>query len=129
MVQVIPAQNITLTYLKEKFALEDQGEIIRGRIDVLVIQEQFWLLVIESKRASFSLLEAIPQALTYMLANPHPENPVFGCVTSGEDFQFIKLIKQDKPEYALSDKFTLSKRENELYTVLIILKNLSKILS
>ncbi|MBW4556251.1 MAG: restriction endonuclease subunit R [Trichormus sp. ATA11-4-KO1] len=112
-----------------ELALEDQGKIIRGRIDVLVIQEQFWLLVIESKRASFSLLEAIPQALTYMLANPHPENPVFGCVTSGEDFQFIKLIKQDKPEYALSDKFTLSKRENELYKVLSILKNLSKILS
>ncbi|MBE9048886.1 restriction endonuclease subunit R [Nostocales cyanobacterium LEGE 11386] len=112
-----------------ELALEDQGEIIRGRIDILVIQEQFWLLVIESKRASFSLLEAIPQALTYMLANPHPENPMFGCVTSGEDFQFIKLIKQDKPEYALSDKFTLSKRENELYTVLSILKNLSKILS
>jgi len=64
-----------------------------------------------------------------MLANPHPEKPVFGCVTSGEDFQFIKLIKQDKPEYALSDKFTLSRRENELYKVLSILKNLSQILS
>jgi len=64
-----------------------------------------------------------------MLANPHPEKPVFGCVTSGEDFQFIKLIKQDQFEYALSDKFTLSRRENELYRVLSILKNLSQILS
>ncbi|WP_369792164.1 MULTISPECIES: hypothetical protein [unclassified Tolypothrix] len=72
------------------------------------------MLVIESKRASFSLLEAIPQAIAYMLANPDPEKPIFGCVTSGEDFQFIKLIQQDKSEYALSDKFTLSKRENEL---------------
>ncbi|MDP5337898.1 MAG: restriction endonuclease subunit R [Nodularia sp. (in: cyanobacteria)] len=112
-----------------EISAEDKGEIIRGRIDVLVIQAQFWLLVIESKRSSFSLLEAIPQALTYMLANPHPEKAVFGCVTSGEDFQFIKLIKQDKPEYALSDKFTLSRRENELYKVLSILKNLSQILS
>jgi hypothetical protein len=112
-----------------EISAEDKVEIIRGRIDVLVIQQQFWLLVIESKKASFSLLEAIPQALTYMLANPHPEKPVFGCVTNGEDFQFIKLIKQDKPEYALSDKFTLSRRENELYIVLSILKKLSKILS
>ncbi|KZL48790.1 restriction endonuclease subunit R [Nodularia spumigena CENA596] len=112
-----------------EISAEDKGEIIRGRIDVLVIQEQFWLLVIESKRSSFSLLEAIPQALSYMLANPYPEKPVFGCVTSGEDFQFIKLIKQDKSEYALSDKFTLSRRENELYRVLSILKNLSQILS
>jgi hypothetical protein len=111
-----------------EISAEDKVEIIRGRIDVLVIQQQFWLLVIESKKASFSLLEAIPQALTYMLANPYPEKAVFGCVTNGEDFQFIKLIKQDKPEYALSDKFTLSRRENELYRVLSILKKLSKIL-
>ncbi len=112
-----------------EISAEDKVEIIRGRIDVLVIQQQFWLLVIESKKAIFSLLEAIPQALTYMLANPYPEKAVFGCVTNGEDFQFIKLIKQDKPEYALSDKFTLSRRENELYRVLSILKKLSKILS
>lgn len=112
-----------------EISAEDKGEIIRGRIDILVIQKQFWLLVIESKKASFSLLEAIPQALTYMLANLYAEKPVFGCVTNGEDFQFIKLIKQDKPEYALSDKFTLSRRENELYRVLSILKKLSTILS
>jgi hypothetical protein len=110
-------------------ALEDKGEIVRGRIDILVIQEQLWLLVIESKRASFSLLDAIPQAISYMLANPDQDKPVFGCVTSGEDFQFIKLLKQDKYEYALSDKFTLSKRENELYQVLRIFKNLSQVLS
>lgn len=112
-----------------EISAEDKGEIIRGRIHILVIQKQFWLLVIESKKASFSLLEAIPQALSYMLANPHPEKPVFGCVTNGEDFQFIKLINQDKPEYALSDKFTFSRRENELYIVLSILKKLSTILS
>lgn len=64
-----------------------------------------------------------------MLANPHPEKSVFGCVTSGEVFQFIKLIKQNTSEYALSDKFTLSKRENGLYQVLRILKKLSQILS
>ena len=46
-----------------EIAVEDQEEVIRGRIDVLVIQQQLWLLVIESKRPTFSLLEAIPQAL------------------------------------------------------------------
>ncbi|MEH2054576.1 MAG: restriction endonuclease subunit R [Nostoc sp.] len=112
-----------------EIALEDEGEIIRGRIDILVIQEKFWLLVIESKRASFSLLAAIPQTLTYMLANPNPDKPVFGLVTNGEDFQFIKLIKQDKAKYNLSDKFTLSKRQNELYQVLRILRKLSQSLS
>ncbi|MEH2098953.1 MAG: type I restriction endonuclease [Nostoc sp.] len=112
-----------------EIVLEDEEEIIRGRIDVLVIKEKLWLLVIESKRASFSILAAIPQALAYMLGNHNPDKPVFGCVTNGEDFQFIKLIKQDKPKYALSDKFTLSKRENELYQVLRILRKLSQSLS
>ncbi|WP_242038065.1 restriction endonuclease subunit R [Tolypothrix sp. FACHB-123] len=112
-----------------EIAIEDKDEIVRGRIDVLVIQKQLWLLIIESKIPSFYLLEAIPQAIAYMLANPHPDKSVFGCVTSGEDFQFIKLIQQDKSEYALSDRFTLSKRENELYPFLRILKKLSQILS
>ncbi|WP_230966614.1 hypothetical protein [Nostoc commune] len=112
-----------------EISAEDEGEIIRGRIDVLVIQEQFWLLVIESKRSSFSLLEAVPQALVYMLANPNQDKPTFGLVTNGSDFIFIKLTKQNIPKYALSDEFTMLKRKSELYQVLSVLKNLSQILS
>ncbi len=110
-----------------EISIEDKDEIIRGRIDILVFQQQFWLLVVESKRASFSLIDAIPQALAYMLANPHPDKPIFGLVTNGEDFQFIKLVKQELAIYDLSDKFTLSKRENELYKVLAILKKIGQL--
>lgn len=116
--------------IREKVLTKDAQatqEIIKGKIDVLVLQEQFWLLVVESKRVSFSLYKAISQALTYLLANPTAQ-PVYSLVLNGEDFQFIKLIKQDKPFYALSDKFTLYKRGNELYTVLSILKKLGQIL-
>ncbi|MEH2255794.1 type I restriction endonuclease [Nostoc sp.] len=112
-----------------ELSAEDEGEIIRGRIDILVIQEQFWLLVIESKRSSFSLLEAIPQALVYMLANPNQDKPSFGLVTNGSDFIFLKLTKENQPKYGISDQFTLLKRESELYQVLSILKNFSQILS
>lgn len=112
-----------------EIALEDEEEIIRGRIDVLVLQQQLWLLVIESKRASFSLLEAIPQGLAYMLANPNPEKPVFGLVSNGSHFIFLKLTQQDKPKYALSDEFTLLRRRNELYQVLAVLKTLGTIIS
>jgi len=112
-----------------EIAVEDKAEIVRGRIDVLVLQHQFWLLVIESKNAGLSILTAIPQALVYMLANPNPERPAFGLVTNGSNFIFLKLTKQDTPQYALSDEFTLLKRENELYRILSVLKNLSKILS
>ncbi|MEH2335640.1 type I restriction endonuclease [Nostoc sp.] len=112
-----------------EISAEDEEEIIRGRIDVLVIQEKLWLLVIESKRASFSLLEAVPQALVYMLANPSQDKPNFGLVTNGSDFIFLKLTKQNQPRYAISDQFTLLNRKNELYQVLSVLKNLSQVLS
>ncbi|WP_459195248.1 hypothetical protein [Nostoc sp. FACHB-892] len=92
------------------------------------IQEQFWLLVSESKRSSFSLLEAVPQALVYMLANPNQDKPTFGLVTNGSDFIFLKLAKGNQPKYAISDQFTLLKRESELYQVLSGLKNLSQTL-
>ncbi|MFN6495890.1 MAG: restriction endonuclease subunit R [Nostoc sp. DedQUE01] len=112
-----------------EISAEDEEEIIRGIIDILVIQEKFWVLVIESKRYSFSLLEAVPQALVYMLANPNQDKPSFGLVTNGSDFIFLKLIKQNQPMYAISDQFTLLKRKSELYQVLSILKKLSQILS
>lgn len=111
-----------------EISAEDEGEIVKGRIDVLVLNQQFWLLVIESKQAGFSLITAIPQALAYMLGNPDLERPIFGLVTNGSNFIFLKLIKQYTPYYALSDEFTLLKRENELYRILKILKNIGQVL-
>jgi hypothetical protein len=109
----------------------NQTEIIKGKIDILVLHKRLWLLVIESQRTNFSLQKAIPQALTYMLASPNLqqlEKNIYGFVTNGEDFQFIKLGKiENKLVYDLSDRFTLYKRENELYQVLSILKKLGQI--
>jgi len=39
-----------------------------------------------------------------------------------------EITESDVPKYALSDELTLLKRENELYKVLSILKNLGQIL-
>ena len=102
---------------------EDDGTIVKGKIDVLVLQEELWILVIEAKKAEFSLEPGIPQALAYMLDHPHPEKPIFGLVTNGSNFIFIKLIKQSQPLYALSDEFTL-RRSNDLDSVLRVLKQL-----
>ena len=39
----------------------DSGDFsVRGRMDVLVLKEEFWVLVIESKRAELSLKVGIP---------------------------------------------------------------------
>ncbi|MEJ1932379.1 restriction endonuclease subunit R, partial [Nostoc sp. NIES-2111] len=65
----------------------------------------------------------------YMLASPHKEKPVFGLLTNGSHFLFLKLTKIDIPMYDVSDEFTLLKRKNELYEVIAILKNLSQVLT
>ncbi len=106
--------------------LEDEGLVIRGRIDVLVLKNQLWLLVIESKRSDFAVTRAIPQALTYMLSNPETARPTFGLVTNGNDFLFLKATRQPIAEYANSKLFSLVNPHNELYDVLQVLKRLGR---
>jgi hypothetical protein len=107
---------------------EDEGVIFKGKIDVLVLHEHLWVLVIESKRAKFSLEPGIPQILAYMLDNPNPENPTFGMVTNGSNFRFIKLIKQGTPQYALSDEFIID-RQYDFYHVLRVLKQIGQLIT
>lgn len=109
--------------------VESNDLIYRGRIDALVLQEKLWIVVIESKETSFSLELALPQTLAYMLANPQPEKPVFGMVTNGGNFIFVKLQIKEFPQYELSNVFSLLPRRNQLYDVLQILKRLGRIAS
>lgn len=110
-----------------QITVESDDVIYRGRIDALVLLETLWVVVIESKETSFSLELALPQTLAYMLANPHPERPVFGMVTNGGNFIFVKLQNQEFPQYELSNVFSLLPRRNQLYDVLQILKRLGQI--
>ena len=110
-----------------QISARDESSIVKGKIDVLVIKEQFWVLVIESKRAEFSLKVGIPQALSYMLANPHPNQPLYGLVTNGSNFVFLKLVQGEKPYYARSEEFVLD-NPHELERVLQILKQLAQVM-
>ncbi|MEH2460911.1 type I restriction endonuclease [Nostoc sp.] len=106
---------------------EDEGTIVSGRIDILVFKPPFWVLVIEAKRADYSLVPAIPQALAYMLADVTPVKPVFGFVTNGNEFRFIKLMKAETSQYALSDLFALDSRD-DIHTVVKVLKRLADLI-
>lgn len=98
---------------------------LEGRIDALTVQEQFWLIIIEGKRGGFNVLQAVPQTLAYMSAAPNPERPVFGLVTNGYDYLFVKLVGQNSREFALSHNFTLlSGEQSNLFRVARILKHL-----
>jgi len=108
---------------------EDEGVIIKGQIDVLVLREQLWLMVIESKKAAFSIEEGLAQILAYMLASPHPKKPCFGMITTGSSFIFVKLVQGETPQYATSGVFELRNPGNDLYKVLSILKQLGQLSS
>lgn len=104
---------------------EGEGLRIEGRMDILVLKDQFWFLVIESKRPSISLEEGIAQILAYMLGTPHEDRPIFGLLTNGAYFRFVKLVKQPIIQYGLSDTFVIYNQGNPLYLVLQILKQLA----
>lgn len=106
-----------------ELAIQDQDVLYRGKIDVLVCDEQFWIVVIEAKHAQFSLINAIPQCLAYMLATPNRETPTFGLVTNGSNFRFLKLHPSRPPAYTLSDEL-LFDRGNDFGQVLQVLKKL-----
>lgn len=105
---------------------EDEGEVIKGSIDVLVIQDQLWVTTIEAKNSEFSINKAIPQTLAYMLAAPNIAKPTFGAVLNGSEFLFLKLVRGESFQYATSNLFSLFNRGNDLYTVLRILKHLQR---
>lgn len=98
---------------------------LKGRLDVLVLKDQLWVLVIESKRAEFSLKVGIPQALGYMMAAPESSRPLYGLVTNGSSFVFLKLVNR---QYARSKELILDQDEG-LAQTLQILKALTQIIT
>ncbi|OUL30607.1 restriction endonuclease subunit R [Nostoc sp. RF31YmG] len=106
---------------------QDKQTIIKGRIDFLLLNHKFWVTVIESKQVAYSVEAGLDQILAYMLAAPQSQDVVFGMITSGGSFMFIKLLKGNPPRYATSDIFDVRNRGNELYHVLRILKHISQL--
>lgn len=135
MVAIAPLLDLAGFY-RQPFRLEtetsvdiemvDEEIVIRGRIDVLVLKNRLWLLVIESKRSDFAVTRVLPQALAYMLDNRDIVQPTFGMITNGNEFLFLKGTRQPTAEYATSRLFSLVNPNNELYTVLQVLKQVGK---
>ncbi|BAT53532.1 unknown protein [Nostoc sp. NIES-3756] len=105
----------------------DNEEILRGRIDVLVLQNRLWIVLIESKKTTFDLELAIPQTLAYMAVHPKPEQSLYGMITNGSSYLFVKTLGK---QYGISDLFaTRSQYLNNLSGVLKILKHLGTIIT
>lgn len=114
-----------------ELTLEDKDEVLRGRIDVLVLQDNLWVIVIEAKKAEFSIHNAVPQTLSYLMNNPNPTQAAFALVTNGSELMFLKVQTSagelTQPSYGFSRIFSLFNPGNELYKVVTVLQHLSSL--
>jgi len=106
----------------------DEDILVRGSIDILLFMESFWVVAIEAKRTQYSLEAGLPHLLFYMLSNPNLDRPTFGLLTNGSNFRFLKLIKQDTPQYALSYEFVID-RAQDFYEVFRIFKRIAAVVT
>ncbi|HAX79114.1 MAG TPA: type I restriction endonuclease subunit R [Cyanobacteria bacterium UBA11372] len=109
-----------------EIAIDDGEETLRGRIDILILQNQLWVMVLESKKTTISTRSALPQALAYMMANPNLDKPRFGMLTNGDDVLFVKLLAQPMPQYGLSRAFSIYTVASELRSAFQVLKHLGQ---
>lgn len=107
----------------EVVVCHEENTVIRGNIDLIILIKQFWVIVIEAKRQSISVTEALPKLLLSMMKNTDAnQHVVFGFILNGNEFLFLKLVHQMFPTYAVSRLFSLLNPGNDLYDVLAILR-------
>lgn len=110
-----------------EISIDDGEEILRGRIDILIIQQSLWILVLESKKTTLSVRSALPQALAYLMAAPANDAPLFGLLTNGDDVVFIKVNRDNPRQYALSRVFSLYAVPEDASEAIRVLKRLGQI--
>jgi len=110
-----------------QLVLEDSEEILQGRLDVLVLLNQLWVVVLESKKTVLSVWTALPQTLAYLMENPFPNQPSFAVMTNGDEILFVKLLPGVQRYYVLSRVFSPFTSSRELYAVLQILKRIGEV--
>ncbi|MEO0376242.1 MAG: type I restriction endonuclease subunit R [Cyanobacteria bacterium P01_A01_bin.17] len=108
--------------------LEDSEEVLQGRLDVLVLKDQLWVVILESKKTALSIWSALPQTLAYLMTNPHPKLPRFGMMTNGDDSVLVKLALSDpQRQYSFSRVFAALTSDQETYRTLQILQHIARI--
>jgi hypothetical protein len=113
---------------KVELLSEDGDLLVRGMVDLIVFHPKIWIVSVEAKRSYYSLEAAIPQALFYMLGQATEGQAVFGLVTNGREFQFLKLVKGEVSRYALSYTLSLN-RDGDLVQVVRSLRSLAHLIT
>ena len=92
-----PAMKMSVEMNIEDIAIDDDDTVIRGRMDMVVHQRDeddrapLCVLVIESKNSSADTSVGLPQLLTYAGTFLEHQEFVWGLVTNGREYQFVRL--------------------------------------
>ena len=102
----------------------DSEETLQGRIDVLVLRDRLWIIVLESKKTMLSVWSALPQTLAYLMANPNGDRPTFAMLTNGDDIVFVKL---EGKQYGMSQVLAPLVNRGELEVAWQVLRKIAEI--
>lgn len=108
-----------------QITVADSEETLQGRIDVLVLSDRLWIIVLESKKTMLSVWSGLPQTLAYLMASPNTDLPTFGMLTNGDDIVFVKLENQ---HYAISRVFAPLSTQSELESACRVLRKIAETL-
>ncbi|MCA6575530.1 MAG: type I restriction endonuclease subunit R [Pseudanabaena sp.] len=104
--------------------ISDSEETLQGRIDVLVLRDRLWIIVLESKKTMLSVWSALPQTLAYLMASPNGDRPTFAMLTNGDDIVFVKL---EGKQYAMSQILAPLVNRGELEIAWQVLRKIAEI--
>ena len=104
--------------------ISDSEETLQGRIDVLVLRDRFWIIVLESKKTMLSVWSALPQTLAYLMASPNGDRPTFAMLTNGDDIVFVKL---EAKQYGMSQVLSPLVNRGELEVAWQVLRKIAEI--
>jgi hypothetical protein len=102
--------------------ISDSEETLQGRIDVLVLRDRIWIIVLESKKTMLSVWSALPQTLAYLMASPNGDRPTFAMLTNGDDIVFVKL---EGKQYAMSQVLSPLVNQGELEMAWRVLRKIA----
>ena len=69
----------------------DEGILVRGSIDILLLIESFWVVAIEAKRSQYSVEAGLPQLLFYMLRQPESRQTNFWASDKWQQLQIYQI--------------------------------------
>jgi len=92
----------------QRIDILESDTIITGRYDLLAVKKsespyltKLWILIVEAKRSQIEPFTGIPKLLTYAHDTLSSQSVVWGLVTNGLHFQFIRITTGEPRIYQL----------------------------